>query len=284
LVLAAGSTDGFGFDGTVTVEGVPHALDAQRMPIFNRANPAPEAGAYTVVVRAPDGVDPASAPGGDGYGVLTVSVAGACSGRVTLADGTSVTLGGHVARRYDDGGTWTSEWSVHRGLYGRTPKGFLAGKLSFRAVADISDVDGAWRWVKQAGAVPVGGYPVIDSTREVLGARYVAPLAGIRAMDGLDDAFYNVWLRFAGPNLGAGNSLDRAGTWTTANRILFYGPERFALGFHARSGLLTGSYTDAVTGVNLRFGGVLLQSQNLISGSYRQAVPLQSGLFAVEAR
>jgi hypothetical protein len=276
------TTDGFGFTGSVTVDTTPYTVDAQRLPVFPVATPAVQAGNYTVAVRAPAGVDAAVVPDGDGYGTMRVTSAGLCTGLVTLADGALATLSGHVGRSYDDAGTTVSEWSFHRGLYGRTPKGFVSGKLTFRTVAAISDVDGTWRWVKQAGALPTAVYPTIDVSRTVIGSRYLAPVTG-RVMAGLTDDFHNIWLRFDGPNLGGPSTLDRAATWTSTNRILYFGPERVSLSFNGRNGLFSGSYRNAA-GVNLLFGGALIQGQapDLITGSFRSLG--LSGWFGVEAR
>lgn len=77
-------------------------------------------------------------------------------------------------------------------------------------------------------------------------------------------------------------SLDRAATWDFANRLIYYGPERVKLSFNPRNGLLTGSFADAPSGVSASFGGVLLQNQDRVTGSYR-AQGL-SGLFFVQPR
>jgi hypothetical protein len=279
--------DGFGLAGTVTLDGVPHGLDAQRLPVFRALDLAPEAGAYTVAMREPAGNDPLIRPGGDGYGLLNVRPDGACFGAVTLPDGTSVTLAGAVARRFTDGGAPVAEWFVYRGIYGRSPRGVLAGRLTFRSLGAISDLDGEWRWVKQVGATPVGAYPTLDVSRTVVGSRYRIPLTHVAAVDGLASRDFNVWLRFAGPDLSSKPdltllSLDRAATWNQLNRILYYGPERVVLSFNPRTGLLTGSYKDASAGVSVGFGGVLLQTQSLLTGSYRASG--FSGLFSVQPR
>ncbi|RFC43685.1 MAG: hypothetical protein DVB23_002583, partial [Verrucomicrobia bacterium] len=91
----------------------------------------------------------------------------------------------------------------------------------------------------------------------------------------------------AGPDLSSKPdltllSLDRAATWNQLNRILYYGPERVVLSFNPRTGLLTGSYKDASAGVSVGFGGVLLQTQSLLTGSYRASG--FSGLFSVQPR
>jgi hypothetical protein len=199
-----------------------------------------------------------------------------------LADGTLATLGGHVGRVYDDESVDFSEWSFHRGLYGKTPKGYLAGKLTFRIVPGVSAVDGTWRWVKHAGAAPVAPYPSFAINGTVIGAKYHPPTTG-PAISGLSNAFHNSWLRFDGPGLGAGSTLNRVATWTSTNQLIYYGPEAVTLSFRAASGALSGTYRDA-TGLNLKFSGAVIQGQTkeLVIGAY-QAAGLSGG-FQVEPR
>jgi hypothetical protein len=103
-------------------------------------------------------------------------------------------------------------------------------------------------------------------------------------MNGLDALVDNIWLRFAGPALSASvaEDFDRVATWTEANRLLYPGPEKITLTFNPKTGLLTGTCVDAPNGINTSFGGVLLQDQNLVSGSYLHRT--QSGLFIIQER
>ncbi|MCB1092742.1 MAG: hypothetical protein KDL87_14495, partial [Verrucomicrobiae bacterium] len=149
--------DGFGFAGTVSLDDgvtLDYSVDAQRKPVFTKVERAPQEGGYTLAMRVPDGVDELLEPGGDGYGTMKVGYTGTCTGLVVLAEGTRTSFGGHVGGVYDDRGLPVAEWSFHRGLYGKSPKGYVAGKLFFRRSDGIGDLDGAWHWVKQAGASP----------------------------------------------------------------------------------------------------------------------------------
>jgi hypothetical protein len=265
LALATGTIDGFQLTGAFTADGTTHAIDAQRFPVYTTAAPAPQRGKYTLAMHAPDGVDAALQPGGDGYATLTVSPTGDCTGILTLADGTTATFSGRVSRK--------GEWSLHRSLYGTTG-GFVAGKFTFRDVPDISDMDGTLRWVKP-NAVPgtksyVAGFNV---TRGVVGSRYTPPLAGQRAFSTLANRFYNAWLRLSGPDMSSMAalemlSMDRAVTWSTTNTILYYGPDKITLTFTPATGLITGTCVDATKGVNLTFGAALLPKQGLVAGYY----------------
>ncbi len=281
-----GSPGAYRFTGSVTVDNVEHTLSGQRQERFTASNRCPQEGAYTFVICSEEGADPATEPAGDGYGTLLVSSAGACSGRVTLADGTTVSLGGFVGRSLQVGQEDTAEWICHHALPGRPSKGYVAGRLTFRRDATgPTDLDGTWRWAKRAGTALASGYPHdLAVTLPVVGCRYTAPSRGARAMSGLAEGFGNVWLRFTGPPLEAGSSdpvFARRATWTSANKLSYPGPETISTTFNARTGLLTGRCVDAFTGINVRFGGVLLQEQNLVSGSYLNgAFPGHFGLQA----
>ncbi len=274
LHLADGAADGYQLTGTVSVAGMEYGVDAQRLPVYSKTLRAPQEGAYTLALLAPEDVNPVLEPGGDGYATLKVNHLARCTGALVLADGTKATFAGHVSRN--------GEWSLHRGLYGGNPaRGYLAGKTAFRDVPGVSDLDGTWRWVKQSGATPkspayAGGFGV---SRKVSGSKYTAPGKGARAWAGLDDAYHNTWLRLAGPILPA---LDRVATWAATNKVAYYGPDKLTVKVNSKTGLVTGNYRNAPPSVNQSFGGVLLQKQSLVTGSY--ATPGGSGRFWMQKR
>lgn len=265
LALADGSTDGYQLTGKFFADGTDHRVDAAFYPTYPKTSPAPQAGLYTLAMRAPDGNDTAKQPGGDGYASLKVSPTGDCTGMLTLADGTTTTFGGRVSRK--------AEWALHRNLYGAAG-GFVAGKLTFRDVPGISDLDGTLRWLKPDAVPATKIYTTgFDTHRSVVGSRYTPPPSGQRAFPGLQNSFHNTWLRLAGPDVSilpslTLTSIDRAMTWTSANTILYFGPDKITLTFTATTGLITGTCVDATRGVNFTFGGALLQKQALVSGHF----------------
>ena len=270
---------GYQLAGTVVDGATTYGLSVQRLPVFGSGQAAPQEGAYTLALLAPDPVNTALEPGGDGYATLKVSRTGTCTGALVLADGTKSTFGGHVSA--------AGEWGFYRALYGGTPaRGFVGGKLTFRSEAG-SDVDGSWRWRKTAAAVTKPAIYVtgIDATRKVSGARWTAPLKGQRAWSGLANDWFNVWCRWKGPSLSAFQvlpELDRVATWNAANQVLHFGPDQLAVKVNPGSGLVTGTYRQANAGVNQSFGGVLLQKQGLVTGSYVNE--RGSGRFWMQAR
>jgi hypothetical protein len=279
LARADGTTDGYQLTGSFTADGTSHAVDAAFFPIYLRTAPAPQAGQYTLAMRAPDAVDTTTQPGGDGYASLKISPTGDCTGTLTLADGTTATISGRVSRK--------AEWSLHRNLYGTTG-GYVAGKLTFRDVTGISDLDGTLRWLKPNAVPSTKSYAAgFDTTRGVVGSRYTVPLASQRAFAGLATTFYNTWLRLIGPDMSTLPTLNlttisRATTWTTANNLLYYGPDKISMTFTPATGLISGNCVDAANGINLSFGGALLQKQSLVTGGY--AAGARTGLMMIHAR
>ncbi|MCB1235836.1 MAG: hypothetical protein KDM91_12275 [Verrucomicrobiae bacterium] len=272
LAMADGVPDGYQLTGIVSSDGIDYDLDAQRRPVYTKTNRAPQEGRYTLAIAEPDSFDPAAEPGGDGFGALTVGYTGVCSGTLTLADGARTSFSGHVSA--------AGEWSLHRGLYGRTPMGYLAGKLAFRDEAGVSDLDGLCHWVKGAGAPPAAVYPGgFDTVRGAVGSRYTAPAKGTRAWADLADDFHNAWTRLADRN---GLDHDRVVTWTTANKIVYYGPENIRLTFNATNGTVGGKIVDTANGLNQGVGGVLFQKQSLVTGAFVSGG--QSGRFWMEPR
>jgi hypothetical protein len=279
LALTTSTTDGYQLTGSFTADGLQHGVDAAFYPIHPKTAPAPQADKYTLAMRAPDGVDTALQPGGDGYASLVVSPTGDCTGTLTLADGTTTTFGGRVSRN--------GEWSLHRSLYG-TSGGYVAGKLTFRTVDDISDADGTFRWVKPNAVSGTKNYPAgFDTTRGVVCSRYVPPQKNQRAFAILANSLHNAWLRLNGPDMSTLpalnlTSMDRAITWTTANTLIYYGPEKITLTFTPATGMLTGTCVDAAKGINISLGGVLMTKQGLVTGRF--ATGARTGLFMMTPR
>lgn len=267
--------------GSLSFASENYTVAAQKRPVFNTVTRCPHEGAYTLAVLAPDAADSAVEPVGDGYATLRVSNLGVATGALVLADGTKSTFAGHVST--------DCIWSLYRSLYGTNGKGYLAGSLVFRSIAGVSAVDGNWTWDKQPGATPKSPlYPAgFTTTRPVVGALYTPPAKGSRAWATLANSYYNAWWRVEGPRLPSLpahqiTSLDRAVTWTTANSLLYYGPDRLTMKVNAATGIVTGSYLDTPRGVKFTFGGVLLQSQQLVTGSWLS--PAAVGRFGMEAR
>lgn len=279
LALAGGTADGFQLTGTFMSDGTTHTIDAQRYPVYTSAAPAPETGKYTLAMPAPAGANISTEPGGDAYASLIVANTGKITGTLVLPEGTTATFAGQVSRK--------AEWSLHRSLYGTTG-GYLAGKITFRDLTGLSDLDGEWRWTKPNTLPKSLTYPGgFNVTRQVIGSRYTPLPVNQRTFLNLANTNDNTWFRLTGPDLSplttsTMTSVDRVMTWTTADKLLYYGPDKATLTFTRTTGLLTGTYADTAIKVSAKFGGILLQKQNRISGSYISS--RQSGLMIMTPR
>ena len=152
----------------------------------------------------------------------------------------------------------------------------------------VSDLDGTLRWLKPNAVPKTKSYAAgFDTTRGVAGSRYTPPLKNQRAFPGLANSLYNTWLRLSGPDMSSLptlnlTTLDRATTWTTANKLRYYGSDKITFTFSTKTGRITGKCVDASKGINLIFGGVLLQKQSLVSGRY--AAGARTGLMELIAK
>ena len=246
--------------GSASIGSLSHPLTAPQLPLYSNTNRCPREGKYTLAVLAPDTANPATEPTGDGYATLRVSTLGITTGALVLADGTKTTFSGYVSE--DD------RWSLHRTLYGTPARGYLAGLLTFRTVNGISQIDGNWTWNKQPNA-KAATYPAgFTLTRPVIGNAYTSPPPGARALSTLTNGFYNAWWRLEGPGLGTLTTLDRPVTWTTSNTVLYYGPDSLQIKINTDTGLVTGTYLNTPLGLNLTFGAVILQTQQLAPGHW----------------
>ena len=280
LVREDGIANDYQVQGTATVDGITLELAAQRLPKYTLTNRSPQEGVYTLALMPPDGADPYLEPGGHGHATLTVSHLGKCTGTLTLPESTVTSFAGHVSR--------LGQWSLHRNLYGSTPKGSISGLITFRDVPGVSDLDGKWRWVKLTGALPATSYASgFDTTRRVIGSRYTAPLAGQRAIGGLAEEHYNAWFRLNGPDYSTAaalrlSELDRVITWSSGNKLLYWGPDKLTATFSSSTGGISGTYVYKDDYASLSFTGVLLQKQNLVVGKYGSQG--RSGSFSIQKR
>ncbi len=277
-----GASDGYRLIGSVEIDGSPEFhFDSQQKPNFNRSDPAPQTGLYSVGMPAPFDVDSATEPGGDGSGSLRVAPTGFCRGLLVLGDGTRTSLSGHINRQ--------GEWSLHRSLYRRNPSGFIAGRLVFRAGPGTpsTDLDGTCRWFKPAAIPRERLYPDgFDTQRQLIGESYTPPGRGETALGGLPEGHHNAWLQLSGPSPTSTApplaSVDRAISWYANDRVAYYGPEQLVLRINRRNGMISGFYRDRDLGFRVPLSGVIFQAQGLATGHYLSGEA--SGRLVIEPR
>ncbi len=246
LDLTAGGSERI--TGTLT-DGVPFTFALDRAVYDAKSAPCPQAGTdstgkpvpatYTMALQR-DSTKPAdSYPGGHGFGVVTVKPDGTVRFTGRLGDSTGVTQGAMISK--------TAEWPFHVLLYQR--EGVLDGKLNFRTVPNVSEVDGTLDWSKPAPtgapkskAIYPGGF---TGRTSVIGSRYDktvrVPPGTLHVGSGLIDPVSDVTF-----------AIDASG------RIIVTAP-KWSLTFTSATGLFDGSFPDPATAKSRMFHGAFLQ-------------------------
>ena len=218
---------------------------ADRAAFHAVTNKAPYAGRYTLLIpgQTPGG----TAPAGDGYATLTVSV----SGRVTfvgaLADGRRVVQRVAIGRLGD--------WPLYAALY--AGHGSLLSWQTF-GNRPTEDVGGLLSWIRPALPGSASFATGFSLNTAVTGSRFVKPLAGHRVLE-LSDGV----VTFShGPSDGFANRV----TLGADNKVTNHGENALQLLVNRANGLFYGTVVNPLTGAKETFRGALLQKQNRGAG------------------
>ncbi len=186
VTLQIGSTAGGGLtlQGTVSGDGTAGSGMVAHSS-FTKAAPVPAAlvKSYTFLMPA-TATGNALLPEGDGYGSAKLTALGTITAAGKTGDGVAFTAGGFL--------TADKQWQLFQPLY--SSKGQIAGKLTFRDVPDISDVDGKVRWVKNPNSKDKSYPGGFSQNPTLIGAIYTPPVTGQRALAELADQTYNARL------------------------------------------------------------------------------------------
>ncbi len=230
--------------GTVSDGTFVAQLDGARAG-FSAANPAPQAGRYTLTIP---GLEQATnSPDGDGYGTATVAADGVVQFKGRLADDTVVVQKGALCQ---DG-----EWPVFISLY--QGQGMLLGWLQ---VADdgTNDLSGRLRWMKPnlpRSKLYKAGFSV---NGQVMGSHYVPPVGTARMLQDTNGV-----LLLSGGNLP---TCSNPVTLGPRNSFVNHGPNALKLSFSPASGFFAGSFKAAGATTTFALRGAVLQRQNHGSG------------------
>jgi hypothetical protein len=233
-------------------------LAADRAAFSASTNPAPYLGAYTWVVSSSN--DPATGPGGDGFGTVRVDASGRITFLGILGDGTKATQKVPISQNGD--------WPLYVGLYGG--KGSLLGWTSVTNHED-GDLNGILSWSKAAaaGKLYANGF---TNNATLTGSRYTRPNSG-RVLN-----LINGFVTFTGGDLSA--PFTNHVTLTEDNRFANLSTNKLTLSITPATGLFAGTGTDPVTGKSIPFKGAVLRKQNRASGHFLG--PTQSGRVSVD--
>jgi hypothetical protein len=241
LILQS-SSDNARVTGTLTDGNWIADVRANRS-VFNKTNPTPLAGKYTIII--PGTNTDAQLPGGDGYGTVTISSVGQIKLKGALADGTKIS---QTAALSGDG-----NWPFYLSLY--TGAGEIFGWL--RVANGSEDLGGAVTWIKNSNPTakfyPSGFYFQTDATDSACNP-LAAPLLDVG----------NGRVIFTGGNLSDNLTNDAT---LNGNKVVNGGPSALSLTISS-SGLFKGSVVNPDTNAKIPFSGVILQNQDFGSGYF----------------
>jgi hypothetical protein len=237
LGLTNGPLTGTISDGTWTADLMADAV------VYSKANPAPQAGKYTVLI--PGSENASTQPGGDGFGAVTVSDEGNVTFSGMLGDGTTITSTSIVSSE--------GQWPLYVSLYGG--QGSILGWLSFTTDGGIGGQTGWFKLPQATAKLYPGGF---TNGAEAMGSAYRynndLPIlnftAGQLSLLNGDLAQSIINQISLGPDAQATNQSDGNLIFTTA------------------SGLFKGSVINPETGNPITINGVVLQNQNFGAGFF----------------
>ena len=238
-------TGGNVLEGGLTNAAWTAQLGANRA-VFSKANPAPQAGKYTLIVP---GSNSPALPGGDGFGAVTVDTSGHVTLSGTLGDGTKVTPSAIESEQ----GLWPLYVSLAGG------KGLLLGWLSFTNEPD-RDIDGLLWWIKPSQPAAATHKAGFTNAIEAAGSAY-SFTKGARVLN-LTNGY--VLLEEGGLTPGISNQFS-----LSSNNIVT-GSNSLRLTMTTSNGLFQGATSNAA-GKTISFSGAVFQKQTNGFGQFLNA-------------
>ncbi len=235
--------------GSLKISGddVATFTTARTPTLYNKNNPSPFAGYYTLALPAdPTQTNPTTYPQGTGIATATVSPTGSVRLLAFLGDTTSIPLTASISLDKD------GHFPLYITLYKK--KGALSGRLTLLETSSSNHVEGTLLWFRTSG---------IGHTT-VLGSRYTAPPTRPSVLDAP-----SALLDFT---VASGDILTEPPTkslsLSSRNRVTINTPEKFSLSLNSKTGLFTGTFLDT-SGKTRTYRGILLQQQNIGHGYYK---------------
>jgi hypothetical protein len=242
LGLTNGPLTGAISDGTWTADLVADVA------VYSKANPAPQAGKYTMLI--PGSENASVQPGGNGFGAVTVSDSGTVTFSGILGDGTPVTSTSIISSE--------GQWPFYVSLYGG--KGSILGWLSFTNEGVIGGQTGWFKQPQATAKLYPGGF---TNSAEVIGSAYQytngLPVLGftegqLSLTNG--DLAQSITNQIV---LGADNqATEQSASNQSADKLTF----------KTTSGLFKGSVLNPETGKPIAVNGIVLQNQNFGAGLF----------------
>lgn len=217
---------------------------------YSAANPYPSPGKYTLLFGGTN--DGNTAPGGDGYGTVTISKEGLVSLHGVLSDNTSVAPSPAAISQ-------SSQWPLYIPLYGKL--GSVAGWVDFAATSSNSFAGtAAWYRTGPSGKLYPKGF---TNALSIAGSTF-AP--GNSKTPVLDATTLTVVLSGGGLT----NTLVNDVNLYDSGKLLTNGGgiPRLTLSVSPSTGVLNGSFDDPTTGRTTPIKGVVFQQQTNAGGFF----------------
>jgi hypothetical protein len=257
ITLQADLTGGSGqITGSVTDGGQTYGFTVSQATFTPGADPAPQAGHYTVVLPPDPTMTGTSTPQGSGFATIFVNAYGTAAINGRLADGTAFSATDHVA---NDG-----TLALYSAPGGAAHGSILNGLLTFRST-DAGDLDGSLAWTRAANAKDPY-YPAGFAVQlPAVGSHFVRPTA----VEPETLTSGTATAALGGGNLSQTLSLPvvihRAETATMLNP----GQPDLTLHINSISGAVTGKFLMPDGTTTSPVGGVVLQKQSAAFGYFR---------------
>ena len=224
---------------------------------YSATNAVPEAlvGTYTLLLPPDPGHPGSAAPQGIGFGQLTVKGSGAISCTGVLGDGARFSVGTRLA---PDG-----SMPVYAAPY--VTGGNLSGRVTFRDVPNVSDLDGDLAWTKEDVSGTSGPALYRDGFNlrvSLIGSRYQVPAAGTQFIQ-LPEHNGNAVLTFSGGNLLPAMPPQTV-TLTSGNLLVPAPGAKIAARVYPKTGRITGTFIPPGTTKRLSFSGVAFQKLDVL--------------------
>jgi len=238
-------TGGDDLEGGLTNAGWTAELSSSR-DVFSKANPAPQAGQYTLIFP---GTNSPTMTNGNGFGTVTVNTSGTVTFSGTLGDGTKVTQSATESGQ--------GQWPLYIAL--DSGNGMLLGWLTFTNESD-RDIDGLLTWIKPLQPVttlyPAGFTNILEAAGSAYSLAKGAPVLNLtNGYVLLDDG-------------GLTQSISNQFTLEANNVVK--GSNKLSLTITTTTGLFKGTTTNSA-GATISFTGAVLQKQTNGFGQFLNA-------------
>ena len=232
--------------GDVGTGGWASPLLGDRLVFNAKTNPAPQAGRYTFVILGTPGQP--DAPGGDGYGTVTVATKGTATLSGYLADRTKFVVKPSLSRFGNS--------PVYASLY--SGQGAVLGWIAFRD-RPTTDLDAVLSWTRPSvpGSLYPGGFV---SESAMIGSLFDAVPGNGPVLD-----LATPTIRFEGGNLTASFTNTLA---VTGGGFSNLGANALTLKVTPPSGLFRGTVQVPGSSLTLPFNGVVVQKTGVGCGYF----------------